>query len=472
MKYELSVKDFVTESCAGNIDIEDFTSKVIDEVKKLNKKLNCFITISDEAIEDAKNIKKNLNGKLMGLPISVKDCICTKDILTTAGSKILNNYIPEFDATIIKKIKDSNGIIIGKTCQDEFGFGTFSTNCAYGIPKNPYDESRSCGGSSGGAACITTSLKFPHIALAESTGGSISCPACFCGAVGLTPTYGLVSRYGLIDYANSLDKIGIIGKMVWDTAFMLSLISGNDPMDQTSLNEKQKNYTDCLDKDIKKIKIGIPIEYFENIDQNIENKIWNIIKKLEDLGYEYEKISLPTTKYSIASYYIIACSEASTNLAKYCGIRYGMEKELVGNFNEYFSNVRGNYFGKEAKKRIILGTFARMSGYRNKYYLKSLKIRNLIINDFKKAFKKFDVLISPTMPILPPKFSDIEKLNSLENYMTDILTVGPNLAGIPMLSIPAGFVNGLPIGMHILGDHMQEEKILNIGNKLEKLIIK
>lgn len=458
----MSVKKFIEESKAGNVDYLDFAEKLMDEVEKLNKKYNFFQCICDV------RKKLELKPKLFGLPISVKDNICTKGIQSSAGSLILKDYIPPFDATCVARVKEQGAVILGKTNQDEFGFGTFSIHSKYGIPKNPFDPSRSCGGSSGGAAGLTAALSYPHIALAESTGGSISCPASFCGVVGLTPTYGLVSRYGLIDYANSLDKIGIIGKCVYDVALLLSIISGFDPHDSTSLGEK-KDYTKFTH--MKDMKIGVPKEYFINIDEQVEKVVWSAIKKLESLGAKYERISLPNTRFALSSYYIIATSEASTNLAKYCGMRYGLHLELKGNFNEYFSLVRSKGFGEEAKRRIILGTFARMSGYREAYYLKAMKVRTLIINDFKRAFKKFDVLVSPTMPILPPKFSEIKKLTPIENYQMDVLTVPPNLAGIPMISLPCGFVNKkgkkLPVGLHLLGDHLQEEKILSIANVFE-----
>ena len=358
---------------------------IVEECKRIDKKLNCFTAITEEAESD--------------LVFSLKDCICTKDLLSSAGSKILHNYIPVFDATVVEKIRKV-GSIIGKTCQDEFGFGTFCKN-TYKIPKNPWNLQRSCGGSSGGAACVTAALNHNHIALAESTGGSISCPASFCGVVGMTPTYGLVSRYGLIDYANSLDKIGVMARNVRDAAYGLSIIAGHDTRDSTSISQKTQDYTKFCSE--SKLKIGIPKEYFDSIDAKVKEKVWDAIKILEKEGFEYEEISLPYTKHALASYYIIAMSEASTNLAKFCGLRYGLSSnpEERG-FNEYFSEIRASGFGKEAKRRVILGTYARMAGYRDQYYLKALKVRTLIINDFKKAFKKFDVLIAPTMPMIAP----------------------------------------------------------------------
>lgn len=434
--------------------------EILEKARKIQEKFSPFITIA-EKVEFNK-------GKLSGIAISVKDNICTKGMRTTAGSKILENYVPPFDATVVEKCKKEGAFIIGKTAMDEFGFGTFSLNCAFGVPKNPYDVDRSCGGSSGGAACLASASDFPHIAIAESTGGSISCPASFCGVVGLTPTYGRVSRWGLIDYANSLDKIGCIGKSVKDVALLLSIISGPDKYDSTVLNLPPEDFTKYLIEDVKDVKIGIPKEYFE-VDEKIAKVVWNAIKILESHGAKYEEISLPHTKYALYSYYIIAMAEASTNLAKFCGMRYGLELELKGNFDEYFSKVREKGFGEEAKRRIILGTFARMAGFRDAYYLKALKVRTRIIQEFKLAFKKFDVLIAPTMPIVAPKFEEIEKLSPIEQYMMDILTVGPNLAGIPHISIPCGFVNGLPVGMHIMADHLQERKAIRVAYTFEKV---
>ncbi len=462
MNYNISVKQFIEESKSGNIDYRDFVAKYQEAVKKADKKFNLFNTLLN-----AKSAKPE--PLFYGLPISFKDTICVKGVQSAAGSKILEGYKPTFDATVVEKIKGHGCSVLGKTNCDEFGFGTFSTNSGYGIPKNPLDTERTCGGSSGGAAGVVTALDLPHIAIGESTGGSISAPAAFTGTVGLVPTYGLVSRYGLIDYANSLDKIGPIGKSVWDVALMLSVIAGPDPRDSTTIKKEYEYYPDCLTTDVSGLKIGIPKEYFsEGVDKKVADCVWDGIKKLESLGVKYEEISLPHTNYSLAAYYIIATAEASTNLAKYSGIRYGAEEEIDGTFNEYFSKIRTKYFGQEAKRRILLGTFARMAGYRDQYYTKALKVRTLLIQDFKKAFKKVDALVAPTMPVIAPKFSEIEKLTPMENYAMDILTVAPNLAGIPMLSVPCGQVNNMPVGLHIMGDHLQEKKILKVGYLLEK----
>lgn len=461
MNYNISVKEFLQSAKSGSIDFADFSAKVQERIRQIDKKINCFNTIS----ELRERYQGKENRRLSCLPISVKDNICTKGLLSTAGSKILHNYIPPFDATVVARARQ-HGWVIGKTTMDEFGFGTFNIN-AEKIPKNPWGLQRSCGGSSGGSGAITAAADFPHISLAESTGGSISCPASFCGIVGLTPTYGLVSRYGLIDYANSLDKIGIMGRTVWDCAFGLSIISGNDPRDSTCLPEKQQDYTKFCSP--QKLKIGIPKEYFNNINKSVEKAVWQAVKLLESHGYQYQEVSLPHTEYALAAYYIIAMSEASTNLAKFCGMRYGLAKQLQGNFNEYFSEVRALGFGAEAKRRIILGTYARMAGYREAFYLKALKVRTLVIEDFKKLFKNVDVLAAPTMPFPAKKFTDIEKLTPLEHYQSDILTVPVNLAGMPHLSIPCKFNDNLPVGLHIIADHLQEGKMISLASQYEKL---
>ncbi|MBS3102854.1 aspartyl/glutamyl-tRNA amidotransferase subunit A [Candidatus Woesearchaeota archaeon] len=473
--------EFIKKIKSSEIDIVEHTHKVIDECKKINREYNYFNFISEElALEQANNIKKQLknndknikNKKLLGVAVSVKDSICVKDVESTAGSRILKGYKPLFDATVIKKIKEEGAIIIGKTSQDEFGFGSFSVNIGIGfkVPKNPIDNERTCGGSSGGAAGITKKASFPHIALGESTGGSIAEPASFCDVFGLCPTYGLVSRYGLIDFGNSLDKIGPLGKTCYETALLQEAISGYDEKDSTSLNVPSQDYTNLGNKNIKNAKIGVIKEAFsEGVAKEVKKKIWEGIKKLESNGIKYEEISLELPiKYGLAAYYMIGTSEASTNLAKFCGMRYGISEKLEGNFNEYFTKIRSGNFSEEAKRRIILGTFARMSGYRDAYYIKAMKLRALMTQEYKKAFKKYDALISPTVAILPPKFRDIEKLTPLQNYMMDVMLVGPNVCGLPHLNVPVGYENKLPVGMLLIGDHLQEKKLLELGSLLEK----
>lgn len=453
----MNVKDYIL----GNeeIDIE----AVKKEVTLLSRKYNFCISV---------DAQKGNGGILRGLPISVKDNICTKDMRTTAGSKILNDYIPTFDATAVSRVREAGGSIVGKANMDEFGFGSFSVHSGYSIPLNPWDPTRVCGGSSGGSGGITAAMKSPHIAMGESTGGSIEAPAAFCGVVGITPTYGLISRYGLVDYANSLDKIGALGKSVYDVALLMSIMAGHDSRDSTSLHVPKQDYVKNLKDNLKGLKIGIPKEYFSGIDPKIAESVWNAIKLLEKHGAIYEEVSLPHTKYSLATYYILAMSEASTNLAKYSGIRYGLQKDIENgeSFNSYFSRIRAEGFGNEAKRRLMLGTFARMSGYRDQYYNKALRVRTLIIEDYKKAFKKVDILAAPAMPIIAPKLDEVKNMNPTEEMMVDILTAPMNLAGIPHVNVPTGFVQGMPVGMQLLGDHLTEQTILNVANSYENLV--
>lgn len=465
----LSAKEFVEEVQLGNMSVLEHTNKIIDEIEKKNAKFGHFNLfdkkqVLGQASALEKEIKKGRKGKLLGVPISVKDCICVKGMESRAGSKILSGYKPTFDATAVARAKQEGVIILGKTAQDEFGFGTFSVNHTAGkTPLNPFDKERSCGGSSGGAAGFTALTGNTHVALAESTGGSIACPASFCGVSSITPTYGVVSRYGLIDYANSLDKIGAIGKTMEDAELLLQVISGRDEKDSTSLDFKLNALK------LGKMKIGLPKEMFDSIEnKELKEIVLKKLKSAEKLGAEIVDVSLPlSTKYGLAAYYLIAMSEASTNLAKYCGMRYGFEKKLEGTFNEYFSSVRSEAFGEEAKRRVLLGTFARMSGFRDAYYLRAMKARTKLINEFKSVFSKVDLLAWPAMPVVAPKFSEIEKLAPLENYAMDLCTVPPNLAGMPHTTTNAGELNGLPVGLMLVADHLQDAKAISFSKALE-----
>ena len=432
---------------------------LIDRVRDLDNKY-CFM---NAFAEDESNGK----GLLKGYAVSVKDNVCVKGVESKAGSKILEGYVPPFDATVVAKSRAEGAAIIGKTTQDEFGFGTFNVNTSYKVPLNPYDPKRSTGGSSGGAACLTAVADFPHVALSESTGGSISCPASWCGVVGITPTYGRVSRWGLIDYANSLDKIGVMAKTVKEAAMFLDVISGPDEYDSTVLKAPVPDFTRM--NSVEGMRIGIPKEYLgEGVDPKVEEQVWGSIKKLESMGASISEVSLPHTKYSLSSYYIIAMAEASTNLAKFSGLRYGLQKTIEGDFNQYFSSVRTEGMGDEAKRRVMLGTFIRMAGYRDAYYLKALKVRTKVIEDFKKAFKNVDVLAAPTMPVVAPKFDEIAELEPIQHYMMDILTVAPNLAGVPMVTVPCGEADGMPVGLHLMADHLNEIKALEAAQGVKQ----
>jgi len=463
--------EFVEKVRNNEIDVVEHTQKIIAEVKKVNKEYNFLNTISEDLAKDlAKDVNKN--GALAGVPISVKDCICVKDVESTAGSRILSGYKPVFDATVIDRVKKAGGIIIGKTAQDVFGFGSFSVNVGLGfkVPKNPCDKDRSCGGSSGGSGGITKKMSFPHISLGESTGGSIEAPASFCGVIGFCPTYGRVSRYGLMDYGNSFDKIGPMAKSIKEVALMLDVIAGFDEKDSTSLNQPVDDYLDFVGKDLKGMKVGVIKETVnsDGVDPEIIDKCSKAVKELESNGAKVKEVSLPLTlKYGVSAYYLLAMSEASTNLAKYCGMRYGKHEKLEGNFNEYFTKVRSMHFNDEAKRRIMIGTFARMAGYRDAYYIKAAKVRTLIINEYKQHFKDCDVLVSPTMPMIAPRFDEIEKLTPLQHYMADIMTVGPNVAGIPHMSIPVGEKKKMPIGMMVMADHLEERKLIQVGSAFD-----
>lgn len=463
------ITQFVKDALAGKIDLVAHTEKALEEAEKINDEYR-YVTAWAAAVERAKELQEQVkngtaHGRLFGVLISVKDNICVKGVESTASSAILKTYKPVFNATVIQKCLDEGAIILGKTVQDEFGFGGFAVNVGKGYekPLNPIDKKRATGGSSGGAAGLTKKATFPHLALSESTGGSIVDPASFCGVVGICPTYGRVSRYGLIDYANSLDKIGTMALTVEDAALLLEIISGRDMQDSTSVDLPAPNLD--MPGAVNGLKIGIVKEAFaEGVDNNVRKAVMEAIYKLEQKGARRIEISLPISmKYGLAAYYTLAMTEASTNLAKYCGLRYGASDQLTGTYNEYFSRVRTNNFGEEAKRRLLLGTFARMAGYRDAFYNKAAQVRTKIIQEYEAAFKQVDVLITPTMPIVAPTFEEIKKLTPLQNYAMDILTVAPNLAGLPHITIPCGESNGLPIGMMITGPHFAEQKIIQVA---------
>ncbi len=432
-----------------------------------SSKLNAFITVAKEnALVRAKEIdSEGFEGSLAGIPVAIKDNISTKGILTTCASKILTGYVPPYDAHVIERLKEAGAVIIGKTNMDEFAMGTSTETSFYGPTRNPWDTDRVPGGSSGGSAAAVAGGEVP-IALGSDTGGSVRCPASFCGVVGLKPTYGVISRYGLISYANSLEQIGPFATTVRDVAALFDVIAGYDPRDSTSV-DKEVNYSSALKNDVSGLKIGVPEEYFgEGTDENVEKAVWNAIHTLEDLGATRIKVKMPHTKYALSAYYIIAMSEASSNLARFDGMRYGLRTE-DSDWHTTFSQVRAAGFGDEVKRRILLGTYALSAGYHDKYYLKALKVRTLIKQDFELAFKDADVLIAPTMPY--PAFKLGEKIDDpLSLYLADVDTVPINLAGVPSISVPCGFSHGLPIGMQVIGKHFDETTILRTAYTFEE----
>ena len=454
----------------------EVTEQYLDKIEKLNREINAYITICEEiAIEEAKKadekIEKGEIKSLTGIPLSIKDLICTKGIRTTCASKMLHNYIPTYNATVYEKLLQQNIVTLGKTNMDEFAMGSSNETSYFGPVKNPHDYERVPGGSSGGSAAAVAANMCAG-SLGSDTGGSIRQPASFCGVVGLKPTYGRVSRYGLVAFASSLDQIGPITKNVEDCAILLQAISGYDEKDSTSVNIEVPNYTEGLKKEcLKGLKIGVPKEYFiSGINEEVKNCIENALKLIEKEGAEIIEISLPHTEYAVATYYIIAPAEASSNLARYDGVKYGYRAENYSDLIDMYKKTRAEGFGAEVKRRIMIGTYALSAGYYDAYYLKAAKVRNLIKKDFADAFKQVDVIMCPVAPTTAFKIG--EKIdNPLEMYLNDIFTIPVNLAGLPGISIPAGKDSkNLPIGLQIIGDYFKEDRLLNVAYNVEKLL--
>jgi aspartyl-tRNA(Asn)/glutamyl-tRNA(Gln) amidotransferase subunit A len=472
--HELTAKETIQKIASNEVSAKECIQAVFERIHTLEDKINAYVTlVEEEALNKAKEIDRKVSegkpvGRLAGVAIAVKDAICTQGIPTTCSSRMLKNFVPPYDAEVIERIKREDGVIIGKTNMDEFAMGSSTETSYFGPTRNPWDLSRVPGGSSGGsAACIVTDEAI--LALGTDTGGSVRCPASYCSVVGLKPTYGLVSRYGLIAYANSLEQIGPMAKDVYDCALFLTVIAGHDSRDGTSVNLAPKDYTKFLNDDVEGFKIGVPREFFgEGTSDEVKKQVWSGIHKLEELGATYEETSLPTLEHSLAAYYIVAMSEASSNLARYDGLRYGYRVDKdQGDWATVYSQNRRDGFGAEVRRRIILGTYALSAGYYNKYYLKALKVRTLIRKDFEEAFKKFDVLIGPTMPFPPFKIG--EKIEDpIALYMSDVDTVSANLAGLPAISVPCGFTNGLPIGIQIMAPHLREDLTLQAAYTFEQ----
>ncbi len=474
--YEYMAHEIIEKIKNKELSIQEILESSFQRIEETEKILHSFVNLSKEkALDKAKSLDKDLKkgkkiGRLFGLPLANKDLICVKDFRTTCCSKILYGYHPPYNAFVIERLVEDEGAIhIGNTNMDEFAMGSSTENSCYGPTFNPWDLSRVPGGSSGGSAASIASGQ-TILALGSDTGGSIRCPASFCGTVGLKPTYGRVSRYGLIAFANSLDQIGTITKCVYDSALMLEIIAGKDPLDSTSVNKKVDNYTGELKKPIDNKVLGVPEEFFgEGINKDVEHIVKNAINILEGLGAKIVDISIPHLEYTVATYYLLCMSEASSNLARYDGLRYGkISENLSGDVYDVFSRTRVENFGPEVRRRIFLGTYALSAGYYDMFYMKALKVRTLIKNDFVKAFKKCNAIVCPTMPSTAFKIG--EYINDpLRMYLADILTCPVNLAGFPALSIPCGFdSNNLPVGFQIIGNYFDEKGITNIGYQLEQ----
>jgi len=466
--YELTVHELLEKLDNNEITLEDITKSYIDRINDKEKDVQAFVTLTDkEALEKVQNIKERKT-KFTGIPIGIKDNMCTKGIKTTCSSKMLENFIAPYNATVIEKLNEEGLVSLGKLNMDEFAMGTTTEHSAFKKTCNPWNLNKVPGGSSGGAASAVAANMVPW-ALGSDTGGSIRQPASLCGVVGLKPTYGLVSRYGLIAYASSLDQIGPITKDVEDTAILLNLIAGHDEKDSTSANVDKKDYTKALVRDVKGLKIGVPKEYFgEGINEEVSTSVKNAIKKYEEMGAIVEEFSLPIADYALATYYIIACAEASSNLGRFDGIRYGYRTKNFESLKDIYVNSRTEGFGDEVKRRIILGTYVLSSGYYDAYYKKAQKVRTLIKDQFNSSFEKYDVIIAPTAPNVA--FNIGEKSNNpLELYMEDLCTVPINVAGVPSISIPCGVNSeGMPIGMQLIGKQFDEETIIRAAYTYEQ----
>ncbi len=461
---QLTIKEARKKLDKGEISSFDLTKACLDRIKKIDSKVKACITVCEkEALEEAKKaderIKKGEKGDLLGIPYIAKDNILTKGIKTTAASKFLENYIAPYDATIIKKLKKEGAVLLAKSNLDEFAHGASTENSCYGPTSNPWDLERVPGGSSGGSAAAVAA-DMCVFALGTDTGGSIRCPAGFCGVVGLKPSYGFASRFGLISMTSSTDVPGPITKSVEDAELVMNIIKGRDENDATTLESRNKK---TLKKDIKNLKIGIPKEYFdEKVDKEVASLVKEAINKLKEKGAEVLEISLPHTKYTVPTYYIITPSEISSNLARFDGIRYGVRQGEEGDLENVYLASRGRGFGAEVKRRIMLGTYTLSAGYRDAYYLQAQKVRTKIKEELDFELEKVDCLITPTSPHTAFKIGE-QVDDPVLMYLEDILVSGPSLAGLPAISIPCGEIKGLPVGMQIIGKRLDEKTLFDIG---------
>jgi aspartyl-tRNA(Asn)/glutamyl-tRNA(Gln) amidotransferase subunit A len=473
--YQLTIHELQDLLRKRTVSAEELTKTIYQRIEQVEKRIHAYITLTPEAaIEQAREADKLLaqgdhTAPLLGIPLAIKDVLCTKGVKTTCASSILANFIPPYDATVISRLRENGAIFLGKTNMDEFAMGSSAETSAFGITRNPWNLEYVPGGSSGGSAAAVAADEC-IAALGSDTGGSIRQPASHCGIVGLKPTYGRVSRFGLVAYASSLDQIGPMTKDVTDTAILLNIIAGKTPFDCTCVDLPVPDYMQALVPDIKGLRIGIPKEYFiEGIEPEVEEKIRDVLKTFETLGASCIEVSLPHTPYALATYYIIATAEASSNLARYDGVKYGYRTEHAQDLLDMYQNTRKEGFGQEVKRRIMLGTYTLSAGYYEAYYRKAQQVRTLFRQDFKNAFEKCDVLVTPTSPT--PAFKIGEKVEDpLQMYLSDIFTISTNLGGIPAISMPCGFSkgDGLPVGFQVLGKPFAEETVLKVAYAYEQ----
>lgn len=469
---DASIRELHTKIRDREIKPSELTEAALKRIEETDDRVKAYILVTGEqALEDARKLDELPEGDLpllYGIPGAIKDNMATKGVRTTCASKILANYIPPYNATAVSKLQEQQYVMLGKTNMDEFAMGSSNENSGFFPTRNPWDLERVPGGSSGGSAA-TVAAKQAFFSLGSDTGGSIRQPASYCGVVGLKPTYGLVSRFGLVAFASSLDQIGPFTRTVEDTAIVLQAIVGHDPYDSTSANVEIPDYVSALTGDIKGLKVGIPKEYFhaEGADPEVIAQVQKAIRVLEGLGAIVDEVSLPHTKYALATYYLLAPAEASSNLARYDGVRYGVRTEDSENLIDMYKRTRSEGFGSEVKRRIMLGTYALSSGYYDAYYLRAQKTRTLIKQDFDQVFADYDVILSPTAPTVA--FKSGEKMDDpLTMYLNDIYTIPVNLAGVPAISLPCGLVNGMPVGLQMIGKAFDEATLLRVAHAYEQ----
>jgi aspartyl-tRNA(Asn)/glutamyl-tRNA(Gln) amidotransferase subunit A len=471
--FGLTIHELQEMLAKQQVSAVELTRDVLDRIERVEDKVKAYITLDPKgAIRQAeaadRALRDGTGGALCGIPLSIKDVLCTAGMRTTCGSRILENFVPPYDATAIEKLKEAGAVILGKGSMDEFAMGSTSENCAFGPPRNPWNTDYICGGSSGGSAASVAAGEC-IASLGTDTGGSIRQPASHCGVVGMKPTYGRVSRYGLVAFASSLDQIGPLTKDVTDCALVMNVISGYDPKDSTSVPQQVPDFREALTESLQGVRIGIPREYFvKGLDPEVEKAVLQAITILQEAGAEIIEVSLPHTDYCVAVYYIVAPAEASSNLARYDGVKYGFRDSSSDTLLEMYRNTRSLGFGAEVKRRVIIGTYALSSGYYDAYYKKASQVRTQIAADFKKVFEICDVLATPVTPNPAWKLGEKQD-DPLSVYLSDILTISANLAGIPGISVPCGFSEaGLPIGLQIQGAHFREDKLLTAAYNLEQ----
>lgn len=468
--YELTVHELQEKLQRKEASAEEILKSVLDRIEQVEDKVKSFVTLTKEsAMHEARvlDAQAEWTGGIKGIPYGLKDLFCTKGVKTTCCSKMLQNFVPVYDSTVGQRLKDNQGIMVGKLNMDEFAMGSSTEHSAFFPTHNPWDLERVAGGSSGGSAAAVAADEIPF-SLGTDTGGSIRQPASFCGVVGIKPTYGRVSRWGVVPFASSLDQVGVFSKDVRDCALVMNVIAGKDPLDSTSVDLPVPDFTSFLDNDIKGLKIAYPKEYFQQgVDPSITKSIMDALQKFEELGAIVEEASLPHSEYALPAYYIIAPAEASANMARYDGVEYGIRDFEAANVVDMFSNTRAMGFGDEVKRRIMLGTYALSSGYYDAYYLKALKVRRLIAQDFEKVFAKYDLIVSPTTPTTAFRIGE-QFSQPLALYMNDILTVPINMAGLPGMSIPCGISSGLPIGMQLIGKPFDEGTLFKAAYAFEQ----